>query len=31
MGDPIELVLRGYVLSIRLDDAKKITISEVEE
>jgi len=30
MGDPIELVLRGYVLSIRLDDAKKITISEVE-
>jgi len=29
MGDPIELVLRGYVLSIRLDDAKKITISEV--
>ena len=28
MGDPIELTLRGYVLSIRLDDAKKITISE---
>jgi len=26
MGDPIELLLRGYVLSLRLDDAEKITI-----
>jgi len=29
MGDPIELLLRGYVLSLRLADAEKITIEEV--
>lgn len=29
MGDPIELLLRGYVLSIRLDDAEKIAVEEV--
>ncbi len=28
MGDPIELHLRGYELTIRLDDAQKITITE---
>ena len=28
MGDPIELLLRGYVLSLRLADAEKITIEE---
>ena len=28
MGDPIELFLRGYVLSLRLEDAEKITIKE---
>ena len=28
MGDPIELFLRGYVLSLRLEDAEKITIEE---
>ena len=28
MGDPIELLLRGYVLSLRLTDAEKITIEE---
>jgi Fe2+ transport system protein FeoA len=28
MGDPIELFLRGYVLSLRLSDAEKITIDE---
>jgi len=28
MGDPIELFLRGYVLSLRLEDARKITIKE---
>jgi Fe2+ transport system protein FeoA len=28
-GDPIELLLRGYVLSLRLADAEKITIEEV--
>jgi Fe2+ transport system protein FeoA len=30
MGDPIELLLRGYVLSLRLADAEKITIEEVQ-
>ena len=29
MGDPIELLLRGYVLSLRLAEAEKITIEEV--
>ena len=29
MGDPIELLIRGYVLSLRLSDAEKITIREV--
>jgi Fe2+ transport system protein FeoA len=29
MGDPIELLLRGYVLSLRLADAEKITIEEI--
>lgn len=28
MGDPIELRLRGYTLSIRIEDAKKIEIKE---
>jgi Fe2+ transport system protein FeoA len=31
MGDPIEIILRGYVLSLRLNDAEKITIEPVEE
>ena len=31
MGDPIELLLRGYVLSLRLEDAEKITIEDIEE
>ena len=31
MGDPIELLLRGYVLTIRLEDAEKITIEEAAE
>ena len=26
MGDPIELRLRGYALSIRLEDARKIQV-----
>jgi len=29
MGDPIELLLRGYVLSLRLADAEKIIVEEV--
>jgi Fe2+ transport system protein FeoA len=28
MGDPIELLLRGYVLSLRLEDAEKIAMGE---
>lgn len=28
MGDPIELRLRGYELTIRLEDAQKITLEE---
>lgn len=30
MGDPIELNLRGYELTIRLEDAQKIEITEEE-
>lgn len=29
LGDPIELLLRGYVLSLRLEDAEKIIVEEV--
>ena len=29
MGDPIEMLLRGYVLSLRLEDAEKIIVKEV--
>ena len=29
MGDPVELLLRGYVLSLRLEDAEKIAVEEV--
>ena len=28
MGDPVELLLRGYVLSLRLEDAEKIMVEE---
>lgn len=31
MGDPIELVLRGYVLTLRGDDAAKIVVVTGEE
>lgn len=30
MGDPIELMLRGYVLTIRKEEAAKISVKEVE-
>jgi len=30
MGDPIELLLRGYVLSLRLAEAEKITVQEIK-
>lgn len=29
MGDPIELLLRGYVLTLRLEDAEKITVEKL--
>lgn len=29
MGDPIELFLRGYALTIRLDDAAKISMLDI--
>lgn len=29
MGDPIELFLRGYVLTLRAEDAAKIEMQEV--
>ena len=31
MGDPMVLSLRGYELTLRLHDAKKITLSESEQ
>ena len=31
MGDPIELHLRGYELTIRIDDAKNIDVEKVSE
>ena len=31
MGDPIELRLRGYELTLRLEDARNIEIQEVPE
>jgi len=31
MGDPIEVFLRGYVLSMRLDDAQKIKVQDLSE
>lgn len=30
MGDPMELYLRGYTLSIRLEEASKIEVNEYE-
>ena len=31
MGDPVELLLRGYILTLRLEDAEKIAIEEIKE
>lgn len=31
MGDPIELHLRGYELTLRLEDAREITLRAEEE
>ena len=30
MGDPIELSLRGYLLTIRLADAEEIKVEEID-
>ena len=30
MGDPVELMLHGYQLTLRLDDAEKIDVSSIE-
>lgn len=29
LGDPVELFLRGYILTLRLEDAEKIAVEEV--
>ena len=31
MGDPIELYLRGYELTIRIDDAKNIEVERMSD
>ena len=31
LGDPMEIKLRGYELTLRLEDAPKIDIMEIEE
>ena len=31
MGDPIEICVRGYELTLRVADGKKITVEEVAE
>ena len=31
LGDPMELLIHGYELTLRIDDAKKIEISEIKE
>ncbi|MDR0196924.1 MAG: ferrous iron transport protein A [Oscillospiraceae bacterium] len=28
LGDPVEILIRGYVLTLRLEDAEKITVEE---
>ena len=30
MGDPVELMIHGYQLTLRLDDAAKIEIEEIK-
>ncbi|MBQ7791938.1 MAG: ferrous iron transport protein A, partial [Clostridia bacterium] len=31
LGDPMEIKLRGYELTLRLEDAKKIEVKGIEE
>ena len=30
LGDPVEVTLRGYELTLRLDDARNITLEEAD-
>ena len=30
MGDPLEIHIRGYALTLRVDDAKKITLRSID-
>ena len=30
LGDPIEIRIRGYELTLRLEDARRITVTEVK-
>ena len=29
MGDPLEILLRGYILTLRMEDAERITIEHL--
>ena len=29
MGDPMEIMIRGYELTLRMEDAEKITVEEI--
>ena len=31
MGDPLDIVLRGYELTLRVEDAQKIEVGSIEE
>ena len=31
LGDPLELILRGYVLTLRLEEAEKITVEDAPD
>lgn len=31
LGDPIEIHIRGYELTLRIEDARKITVTEEKE
>lgn len=31
MGDPVEIRVRGYELTLRVEDAKKIAVEEVDK
>lgn len=31
MGDPLDIVLRGYELTLRVEDAQKVEVGSIEE